>query len=349
MDEPEIPRRGHRAAMTTGTRRVRATLDPDLHAVLDDMVPLVYAPGAAAAAEDVPPHVRAASAMRRLGSRLVIVQDDVNVLALHREGGRAGAVLLPAGEGGHRAFGDARGNKHAKMDLEACAALPDGRLVAFGSGSTPRRERLVVLGPAGMPRVVEAGDLYAMLRRDVAFAGSQLNVEGAVVADDALTLFQRGNGAPVAGMVPVDATGELPLAEFTRWLDGAPTLPRLQNVNQYDLGEASGVPFSFTDAALAPDGRMAFLACAEASPDAYRDGPVHGCRVGFITSGRARMTEIRHTDGSPVSLKLEGLEPWPDEPGTFHVVADRDDPDEPAILGRLTVGGVPGVAGPDSS
>jgi hypothetical protein len=176
-----------------------------------------------------------------------------------------------------------------------------------------------------------------MLRREVAFAGSELNVEGAVVADDALTLFQRGNGAPVAGRVPVDATGELPLHGFTRWLDGAPSLPELRNVVQYDLGEAFGVPFSFTDAARTPDGRMAFLACAESSPDAYRDGPVYGCRVGFLTAGRARMADVRLPDGSPVSLKLEGLVSWPDEPGTFHVVADSDAPDEPAILGRLIV------------
>ncbi len=32
-----------------------------------------------------------------------------------------------------------RGNKAAKMDIEACVVLPDGRLLAIGSGSTPAR------------------------------------------------------------------------------------------------------------------------------------------------------------------------------------------------------------------
>ncbi|HUF70845.1 MAG TPA: hypothetical protein VMM79_19505 [Longimicrobiales bacterium] len=45
------------------------------------------------------------------------------------------------------------------MDLEACAILPDERLVTVGSGSTPGRERLVMMGGAGTPRIVEASDL----------------------------------------------------------------------------------------------------------------------------------------------------------------------------------------------
>lgn len=81
--------------------------------------------------------MRAASAVCRSGGRLVIIQDDTNVLTYRHDDGHTEAVLLPAGEGGRRTFDGWQGNKHAKMDLEACAALPDGRLVALGSGSTP--------------------------------------------------------------------------------------------------------------------------------------------------------------------------------------------------------------------
>lgn len=322
-----------------GVRRIRARVDPHLEAVLDGLAPVVYSDPIGLAGDDVPPYLRGASAVRRSGDRLVIIQDDVNVLAFLRDGKGVEAVLLPAGAAGRRSFDESRGNKDAKMDLEACAALPDGRLVAFGSGSTPRRERLVVLEREAPPRIVEAGALYGLLRSVPAFAGSELNVEGATVLGDALVLFQRGNGAPVGGRRPVDATGELSVPRFVRWLDGADRLPPLRNVVQYDLGSVDGVPYTFTDAAALADGRIAFLACAEASPNSYRDGRVLGCRVGFIARGEATVLDIRLPGGQPAVLKLEGIDARPDQAGLFDVVADRDDPAEAALRGVLTVRG----------
>ena len=126
------------------------------------------------------------------------------------------AVTLPPGEGGLRQFDDVRGNKRFKLDLEACAAVPDGRggetLVAFGSGSTPRRERvLLVAGVAeGEPRVElrDAAGFYARLREAAEFAGSELNVEGAAWRDERMVLLNRGNGAPSADRHAVDAVCE---------------------------------------------------------------------------------------------------------------------------------------------
>lgn len=314
---------------------MRAAFDPNLTAVLHDLTPLVYSqPGLGE--QDVPGHVRAASAVRRSAERLVIVQDDVNVLVLHH-GTDIGAILLPAGEGGLRTFEARRGNKRAKMDLEACASFPDGRLVAFGSGSTRDRERLVVLAPGDTIRVVDGPELYARLRAETSFAGSELNVEGALVVGDVLRLFQRGNGAPTRGLSPVNATLDLSLAEFIQWLDTGSAVPALHNVIQYHLGHARDVPFTFTDAALMADGRVAFLACAEASPDTYQDGEVLGCRFGIIDETSVRMGPIVGPDGSAVNLKLEGIESCPGADGSFDVVADMDRPDEPALWGRLEV------------
>lgn len=317
--------------------RIVARLDPTLEPVVSELAPLVYA-GGGSAAQDVPPHVRAASALRRRGARLVIVQDDVNVLALHGDDGAIEPVLLPLGPGGRRSFSDAAGNKHAKMDLEACALLPDGRLLALGSGSTRAREQLVVLDPAGTLRGVGASALYAALRAEPRFAGSELNVEGAAVAGDALRLFQRGNGAPTDSAQPVNATADLDLAELLAWLDGtAAEPPAPRRIRQYELGRAAGAPFSFTDAAALSDGRVAFIACAEASPDAVRDGAVLGCRFGLLDDDGARIADIHDPDGRPTTLKLEGLEPRPSSPDAFDVVADVDRADQPALLGTLRV------------
>lgn len=87
--------------------------------------PLRYAEGADPAL-DRPAHVRAASAVARVGGRLAIVQDDANFVALVDPAtGLAEAVTLPAGEGGLRQFDDLRGNKRFKLDLESCVLLED--------------------------------------------------------------------------------------------------------------------------------------------------------------------------------------------------------------------------------
>jgi hypothetical protein len=317
----------------------RATVDDRLHASLSELVALAYArtPGEG---EDVPAHVRAASAVRRRGARLVIVQDDVNVIALHDPRAGTSPLLLPLGPGGRRTFGDELGNKHAKMDLEACATLPDGRLVAFGSGSTTARETIVVLDPSDGVRLVDGSALYEMLRSTPQLSGSELNLEGALVVGDALRLVQRGNGAPADGNVPVDATADLALDAFCRWLDDRAPLPRIREIVQYDLGAVRGARFGFTDAAALPDGRMAFLACAEASPDTYRDGEVLGCRFGIAHGSHVRTTDVRDADGRCTTLKLEGIELREiGEAMVFDVVVDVDRPEEPARLGRLDVRG----------
>jgi hypothetical protein len=287
-------------------------------------------------------HVRAASALRRMGDRLVVVQDDVNALAvLDTSTATLTPVLLPPGHEGVRVFDDLRGNKAWKMDLEACAALPDGRLVAFGSGSSRRRERIVVLSsaPVASVKVVAAAPLYERLRAEAAAHGSELNVEGAtVVPDDGLWLLQRGHGKRAT--VAWNALVRLPLASFVDWLDRGASVPDIEFVVEVRLGSSRrGVPFGFTDATVTPDGRLAFLACAEDSVDVRTDGPVDGCCFGWLdlASRVAVSTEVLEEDGRPTRAKLEGIETRPGSPTLFDVVADLDCPDKPATLAELHV------------
>lgn len=318
------------------TRTLTARVDPGLRATLDHLTPLTLA-AAPPPADDHPAHVRAASAIRRWGPRLVLVQDDVNALTLRDPTGHVRPLLLPPGPDNRRVFGDDLGNKHHKMDLEACAVLPDGRCVAFGSGSTPRRERLVALTPDAPPRLVDGAALYAHLRATEAFAGSELNIEGALVAGHALLLFQRGNGAPRGALAPINAMGSLDLEAFTRWLDGKAPAPTLQAITRLHLGALDGIPLGVTDATLAPDGRVAIITTAEASPDATRDGPVAGGRFGYLDDTALVVTDILDPTGRLAPLKLEGIERRPDAWGEYDVVADTDRPDQPATLGRLRV------------
>src|SRR5918993_4518074 len=166
-----------------------ARYDASGAATLDELVPLAYE----RTRDGLPAHVRAASALRRFGSRVVVVQDDVNALAVIDAAGVVRPVLLPPHASGSRVFDDTLGNKHDKLDLEACVALPDGRLVAFGSGSTPERERLVVWDGQAAPAIVDGSPLYRELRASVTDDVARLNIEGAVVRDTWLELFHRGN------------------------------------------------------------------------------------------------------------------------------------------------------------
>lgn len=354
-------------------REIRAEMDTTSRATLARPFPLRYARGASFA-DDHPAFVRAASAIRRWQGRRVIVQDDVNVFALTNAPGvlepgalravrspfygarapqpaRSNApavleagpaaegsldpLLLPRGDGGLRSFDASRGNKRSKLDLEAALVLPDGRLVAFGSGSLPQRERLVVVEPGQAPVIRDAHDLYRGLREHAEFAGSELNLEGSIVRSGAIELFQRGNGRASGERAPANAIGRIALDDFLGWLDRAGPPPALAHVLRVDLGRAHGVALGFTDAALCSDGTIVFLACAEASPDAVADGEVVAMRLGLMAGDRARLIEITDALGQPCRVKLEGIEARDDDADRFDVVADVDDPDAAALGAML--------------
>jgi len=335
--------------------------DPALGARVLRRTPLHYDAGADPSI-DRPAHVRAGSSMAWVGERLVVVQDDANFLAVvdpHR--GAVWALALDAGESGLRQFDDVRGNKAHKLDLEACVVVPgaagSSTLLALGSGSTARRESVLVAsdltGPAPSVALRQLPALYAALRAEPAFAGSELNVEGALfvagrgAASAVLRLFGRGNGAARDALLPRNATCDLDWPALDAHLaapaEAPPPLPR--DVVQYDLGAIDGVPLGFTDAALLSDGSILYAAAAEASPDVTRDGLVAGSVLGVIrvdSRGRpatARHCVVRDGDGSPLAAKVEGVTPSADSPSRCWVVVDVDDPGKASELCEVELGG----------
>lgn len=316
----------------------RALFDPSLDAVVRSPRSLHYGAGADGAL-DRPGHVRAASASAWVGPRLAIVQDDAHFLAIVDPRDPSADVVsipLPAGPGGLRQFDETRGNKRHKLDLEACVVVPGPVLLAFGSGSTDRRESIVVardLATNPDVRTVHAPAFYAALRANTAFSGSELNVEGVARVGDRLRLFNRGNGAPRGALLPVDATLDLPIdALLAHLLDGGP-VPTFADVTPFDLGAIDGVRLGFTDAVTVGE-RVFYLAAAEASPDAYHDGPVTGVAIGVIDGERVRCARVRTPEGF-FERKAEGLAFDPDDPRRGYLVIDRDAPLDPAELWQL--------------
>ena len=313
--------------MSAAAPHISAQFDATRVAVLDQLVPLRYEQQPAG----LPPYVRAASALRRFENRLVIVQDDVNALAVRDGDGVIRAVLLPPSASGGRVFDDTLGNKADKLDLEASVILRNGLLVAFGSGSTPARERVVVWSPSEPPVVVAAPELYRELRAAVTHGKGRLNIEGAVVRGARLDLFHRGNDVRGSSM---NAIVELCCDALERWLAGA-SHPRVEGVTTVELGDARGIPFGFTDAVALDDDRVVVLACAEDSACAISDGAVLGCRVGMLADDVLTMVDVHDAGGSRSLLKLEGIERRQGSMTEFDVAVDVDRPSVPAMLGRL--------------
>lgn len=330
-------------------RRLVASPNPLLQARVVRRTPLFYSEGPDPTL-DRPAHVRAGSGLARIGRYFAMVQDDANFVALIEEDSRrAHPITLPAGEDGKRQFDERRGNKPLKLDLEACLVVPaEGGelLVGFGSGSTTRREWVLVVSGVkeGAPAVElhHAPMLYAGLRAARAFSGSEMNIEGAVWMDGHIRLFNRSNGAPANGLLPVDATCDLDWAMLWSYLrnreSAPPPLPKA--IVQFDLGTLDDQRLGFTDATVGPMGSLFFSATAEDSPDAYHDGPVVGSVIGIIPpAGGAEWSELLNPDGSRFDGKVEGLFIPPEQPQQVYIVVDRDDPDDPSELCEVELEG----------
>jgi hypothetical protein len=277
--------------------------------------------------------VRAGSALARFGKRLLMVQDDASWLAWWDDEGRLRADPLPADDSGQRLFDD----KRRKPDFEA-AVVAGERLLVLGSGSLPSRERIALVDAQGSARLVHAAELYASLRNERRFAGSQLNLEGALLDGEHIVLYSRGNAAALAATGGFDASVDVDAAQLVRYLEAPQQLapPALEALTQYRLGQIADVRLTLTDAALR-DGRRYYVAAAEASPDAVADGLVLGTSFGLLDDD-PRYALIEAEDGSLLRDKVEGLAAGT-MPGEWLVITDPDDARRPAELLTLAVTG----------
>jgi hypothetical protein len=331
-------------------RELHAVKDEALQARIVRRLTMRYTAGADAT-HDRPAYVRAASGLAWVGQRLAVIQDDASFLALVDPAtGLAEAFSLPAGPGGARQFDDARGNKAAKLDLEALAVVPASTgalLAAFGSGSLPPRETVVLLSFAGIEPasivVRAASAFYAQLRRATGFAGSDMNVEGALYVDGALKLFGRGNGIILGNLRPINASCDVIWTELVAYLHrpAALTPPAPSGITQYELGVLDAVPLGFTDVALGRGTAILYSAAAESSPDATRDGEVRGSVLGVIgaDSRTARWTELREETGGRFVGKVEGLVLDKDVENRAFAVVDSDDHTRPSELLEVALSG----------
>ena len=227
---------------------------------------------------------------------------------------------------------EVKARKKEKPDLEALVylpasdALPHGSLLSFPSGSTIHRNRGTWIAlnenflPSGCPQTFNASLLYDGLRQKF----SDLNLEAAVIAQDRLRLFQRGNG------ISPNATVDLLLSEVLLELENGILTPgTLLSTRIYELGTLNGVKLSFTDAAVADDNTVLFTAVAEDTKSTYYDGRFFGAVVGRLDSKGDLQSQ---TSISP-SIKVEGMSLQGEgKDRKVYFVTDGDDPTQAAGL-----------------
>jgi hypothetical protein len=294
---------------------------------------------------DRPPFVRGASGLAYLGDRIAVVQDDTQFLGLVSHTGSVDAVVLPPGPENRRRFDDEVGNRHLKLDLEAVTSLEhSGRatLLAFGSGSTPARENILVLRDRGAEeppeiRIVSAARLYALLRAKLELPGVATNIEGAATSGDELVLLHRGSSAADDR----NAVVRFDLNAFLDWLERGGRLPKVNSLERYDLGAiADGVPYAFSGLTAIERGRFAFTASAEAGTSPLADGPVLGSKIGFLGPKTAWSAELTDATGARLPIKAESVLAVSGAPDRFLVVLDGDDSEAPARLCDVQVLGL---------
>ncbi len=258
-----------------------------------------------------------------------MIQDDAAFIGFVTAG-EVSAHPLPRGADGRRRFEVGLGNKMEKLDLEACVGVGD-ELWAFGSGSTPARETIAIVGYR--TRLHDGAPLYRRLREEMSGPTAAesfrvapvVNIEGATIVGDELWLFHRGNTGPHdAG----PAVFKLPRDAFALWLASDGPCPEVDSITPFELGTCGGARLGFTDA-VAVGGRVFYLAAAEASPNAIDDGAVVASQLGVIDGERVRACDLV-VAGAP--LKAEGLAFDPDRPGHAWIAIDPDDVDQPAQL-----------------
>lgn len=257
-------------------------------------------------------HLSAASGLVQVDDWIYIVADDENHLGIFNYHTHENGILQRLFSGDLPLALEER--KAEKPDLEVLTLVPpskkypQGALLGLGSGSKETRRQGIIIPFHHQGKlhadveIINLASLYQQLKKEV----GKLNIEGAVIIDEDIILFQRGNRKN-----KVNASIRFPLEHFYHSILSADSEltehedKKLKiNITHYDLGEIESVPLCFTDATTLPDGEIIFTAAAENTADAYLDGACLGSAIGIINSNG----ELHSLYSIDKVVKLEGVQ-----------------------------------------
>lgn len=180
---------------------------------------------------------------------------------------RVASQVLPLGSG--------RIPKLEKPDFEAMAALPDGSLMLFGSGSvSPQRDSVVIVQPSsgGVQRFSMA-NFYEEIKKAAQLPDAALNLEAAAIHDGQIYFFNRG----------INLMAYCPLEALLSHLKTGTVCPT-PHIDWVELPKAEGSIVGFSGATTVPGcGLALFTATVEHTDNWVDDGEVGGSWIGCMT------------------------------------------------------------------
>ncbi|MCB0547654.1 MAG: hypothetical protein KDD19_08695 [Phaeodactylibacter sp.] len=197
--------------------------------------------------------------------------------------------------------------KENKPDFEAMAMVQrkEGKeFFIFGSGSkSPQRDKLIKLGlEKGEVKTYSLEAFYHKLKEAAKLDNESLNIEGAIIKDGKLFLFNRGENLIL----------KYQLDDLEGFLAGQQDCPAPE-VFLIDLPDIKGIKAGFSGASLVPgEDKALFTASVEDTEDWIKDGEVLGSFVGMVPlknlKNGLKPDCVRLMDeGKPLNIKVESL------------------------------------------
>jgi len=158
--------------------------------------------------------------------------------------------------------------KADKPDFES-VALYENSLYVLGSGSTPKRNRMIEYRLDTRAVILhDLTTLYAAMKSAHAIADEDLNIEGAIFTGSHWYLFNRGNGSGGKNGIFILKGADLSVAKNADFIG-------------VKLPKENKVFVSFTDAILY-ENKIYFIAAAEDTTSTYNDGKILGSYIGNL-------------------------------------------------------------------
>ncbi|MES2526227.1 MAG: hypothetical protein V4598_04045 [Bdellovibrionota bacterium] len=247
--------------------------------------------------------VSAASGLVICGDKFFIISDDeLSLLSGDFSGNYVFTSLWE-----HELPDDPKLRKKLKPDLESLY-LDGPTLWALPSFSRPNRVKGARIELSSDFKIlqheeVDFTDLYQKLSMFV----PDLNIEGAVLKDNILHLFQRGNGKQGSNSIITIHKEEV-------------------HIRPLKLPHFNGIPLTVTDATML-DGEIFYLAVAEDTDSTYLDGKVKGAFLGRLHGVDIGQIEFQ---GKPEGLSFHS-------DGYLYFVTDDDSRKISSRLFRLKI------------
>lgn len=276
-------------------------------------------------------YVTAASGIVKSGDTFYVVADDeLHLFSFTLQDTHLTPHALLEGE----LPADAKKRKDEKPDFESLVLMgatdwpPHGGLLAWPSASSVNRMKAAVLpfekdGKLASTAVsVNILPLAYRLQPET----KELNMEGVLLRDGKVFLFQRGNSKKGK-----NGLAEMSLASWQKGMKSADWEGKLK-FESVKLGTLSGVDLTMTDAVWSKYGLLA-LASAEDTESAFADGTVYGSVLVRLVGNKAEIL----AKFDPVA-KLEGLAVEENGDGVdLYLVEDADNPEIPSRLYKTHV------------